>query len=138
MSMLKTRKNRILVFSLLSGGVLSIASAVAIYKATSDFNFAQSLFSYETYDSQLANSKNVKPAYDSIRDKNVIEKQVEPIKIEEPKPKPEPIIIKTPKADESSSAELPKESPKVIESNPIVHSPNTQRRQITLNGVQVY
>nr|WP_307922190.1 hypothetical protein [Mycoplasmopsis bovis] len=44
--MLKTRKNRILVFSLLSGGVLSIASAVAIYKASRDFNFAQSLFSF--------------------------------------------------------------------------------------------
>ncbi|UUM25808.1 putative immunoglobulin-blocking virulence protein [Mycoplasmopsis agalactiae] len=136
MKILKTKKNRILMLSLLSGGIISASAGVAIYKASSDFNLAKSIFSFDSFDSELANSNNVKHTNDSIRDKNITEKVNEPIKAEEPKT--EPIIIKTPKAEESSTAEPPKETIKPIESQPIVASPTTERRKITLNGVEVY
>ncbi|MCE6061565.1 putative immunoglobulin-blocking virulence protein [Mycoplasmopsis agalactiae] len=136
MKILKTKKNRILMLSLLSGGIISASAGVAIYKASSDFNLAKSIFSFDSFDSELANSNNVKHTNDSIRDKNIIEKVNEPIKAEEPKT--EPIIIKTPKAEESSTAEAPKETIKPIESQPIVASPTTERRKINLNGVEVF
>nr|WP_307910690.1 hypothetical protein [Mycoplasmopsis bovis] len=41
-----------------------------------------------------------------------------PIKVE--KPKIEPIIVKTPKAEESATIEPPKEAPKPVESQPII------------------
>nr|WP_318031265.1 hypothetical protein [Mycoplasmopsis bovis] len=107
-----------------------------IYKASSDFDLAKSIFSSDSFDSELANSNNVKHTNDSIRDKNVTEKAVEPIKVE--KPKIEPIIVKTPKAEESATIEPPKEAPKPVESQPIIASPTTERRKININGVEVY
>lgn len=136
MKILKTKKNKILMFSLLSGGIVSVAAGAAIYKASSDFDLAKSIFSSDSFDSELANSNNVKHTNDSIRDKNVTEKAVEPIKVE--KPKIEPIIVKTPKAEESATIEPPKEAPKPVESQPIIASPTTERRKIILNGVEVY
>ncbi|MCE6056303.1 putative immunoglobulin-blocking virulence protein [Mycoplasmopsis agalactiae] len=136
MKILKTKKNKILMFSLLSGGIVSVAAGAAIYKASSDFDLAKSIFSSDSFDSELANSNNVKHTNDSIRDKNVTEKSVEPIKVEEPKI--EPIIVKTPKAEESATIEPPKEVPKPVESQPIVASTTTERREIILNGVKVY
>ncbi|TKA59391.1 hypothetical protein MBOVa_2740 [Mycoplasmopsis bovis 8790] len=136
MKILKTKKNKILMFSLLSGGIVSVAAGAAIYKASSDFDLAKSIFSSDSFDSELANSNNVKHTNDSIRDKNVTEKAVEPIKVEEPKI--EPIIVKTPKAEESATIEPPKESPKPVESQPIIASPTTERRKINLNGVEVF
>ncbi|WP_331696978.1 putative immunoglobulin-blocking virulence protein [Mycoplasmopsis agalactiae] len=136
MKILKTKKNRILMFSLLSGGIVSVAAGAAIYKASSDFDLAKSIFSSDSFDSELANSNNVKHTNDSIRDKNITEKVNEPFKTEEPKT--EPIIIKTPKAEESSTAEPPKETIKPVESQPIVASTTTERREIILNGVKVY
>lgn len=136
MKILKTKKNKILMFSLLSGGIVSAAAGAAIYKASSDFDLAKSIFSSDSFDSELANINNVKHTNDSIRDKNVTEKSVEPIKVEEPKI--EPIIVKTPKAEESATIEPPKEAPKPVESQPIVASTTTERREIILNGVKVY
>lgn len=136
MKILKTKKNKILMFSLLSGGIVSVAAGAAIYKASSDFDLAKSIFSSDSFDSELANSNNVKHTNDSIRDKNVTEKAVEPIKVEEPKI--EPIIIKTPKVEESATIEPPKEAPKPVESQPIIASPTTERRKINLNGVEVF
>lgn len=113
MKILKIKKNKILMFLFLLGGIVLVAVGAVIYKVFLDFDLVKFIFFLDLFDLELVNSNNVKYINDLIRDKNVIEKVVEFIKVEEFKI--ELIIIKIFKVEELVIIELFKEVLKLVE-----------------------
>lgn len=113
MKILKIKKNRILMFLFLLGGIVLVVVGVVIYKVFLDFDLVKFIFFLDLFDLELVNSNNVKYINDLIRDKNIIEKVNELFKIEEFKI--ELIIIKIFKVEELLIVELFKEIIKLVE-----------------------
>lgn len=136
MKILKIKKNKILMFLFLFGGFVLVVVGVVIYKVFLDFDLVKFIFFLDLFDLELVNSNNVKYINDLIRDKNVIEKFVEFIKVEEFKI--ELIIVKIFKVEELVIIELFKEVLKLVELQFIIVSLIIERRKINFNGVEVY
>lgn len=134
MNVFKKKRNRVIIFSLAAGAVISASTGAVVYSSNSDSNLSRILFNNST-DAQVANNKNnISKSTDSIKDNNVIEgtkpKIIKPAETVAPKT-PETI------SENSSAPEINRTTVTPERSEPLIAKPNVITKEIVIHGVKV-